>query len=160
MDQYSRGYNPNWYSHKFSQDNKNGSNSKINKNSYDVKSKSDYSYYNRPVNSKSGYNERNYDYNNGNLNISRDSKDRAKYYEPESTVNQWNSSNSINSSNRNSYYRSNQRFSNTIPNKKIESLAAEQSLPRSNSVPKLNSSTLGYFKTSNRMGNCYLFNDI
>lgn len=145
MDQYSRGYNPNWYPHKYNQDNKNGNNSKINKNSYDIKSKSDYNYYNRPINSKSGY-------NNGNVNISRDSKDRAKYYEPESTTNQWNSSStSINSSNRNSYYRPNQRYSNTIPNKKIESLTAEQSLPRSNSVPKLNSSTLGYFKTSNRM---------
>jgi len=150
MDQYSRGYNPNWYPHKYNQDNKNGNNSKINKNSYDIKSKSDYNYYNRPINSKSGY-------NNGNVNISRDSKDRAKYYEPESTTNQWNSSStSINSSNRNSYYRPNQRYSNTIPNKKIESLTAEQSLPRSNSVPKLNSSTLGYFKTSNRMGNYYL----
>ncbi|OUM59082.1 hypothetical protein PIROE2DRAFT_15496 [Piromyces sp. E2] len=151
MDQYSRGYNPNWYSHKYSQDNKGGNNSKINKNSYDLKSKSDYNYYNRS-NSKSNYNERNYDYNNGNIGLSRDSKDRVKYYEPESTSNQWStSSNSSNTSNRNSYYRSNQRLSTGISMKKMESLTSEQSLPRSNSVPKLNSQTLGYFKTPNRI---------
>lgn len=150
MDQYSRGYNPNWYSHKFSQDNKGGNNSKINKNSYDLKPKSDYNYYNRPINSKSGYNERSYDYNStGNLGISRDSK---KYYEPESISGPWGSSStSSNTSNRNSYYRPNQRLSNTLSMKKMESLNSDQSLPRSNSVPKLNSSTLGYFKTPNRI---------
>jgi len=36
--------------------------------------------------------------------------------------------------------------------KKMESLVSDQSLPRSNSVPKLNSSTLGFFKTPNRIG--------
>jgi len=152
MDQYSRGYNPNWYSHKYNQENKNGNNSKLNKNSYDLKQKSDYNYYNRSINSKSGYNERNYDYNNGNLGISRDSKERVKYYEPENISSQWStSSNSSNNSNRNSYYRPNQRLSSTISMKKMESLVSDQSLPRSNSVPKLNSSTLGYFKTPNRI---------
>lgn len=154
MDQYSRGYNPNWYSHKYNQDNKSGNNSKLNKNSYDLKQKSDYNYYNRPLNSKSGYNERSYDYNNnGNIGISRDSKERVKYYEPESTSNQWStSSNSSSTSNRNSYYRPNQRLSNNISMKKMESIISDQSLPRSNSVPKLNSSTLGYFKTPSRIG--------
>ncbi|ORX49705.1 hypothetical protein BCR36DRAFT_65493 [Piromyces finnis] len=152
MDQYSRGYNPNWYSHKYNQDNKNGNNSKINKNTYDLKQKSDYNYYNRSSNSKSGYNERSYDYNNGNIGLSRDSKDRIKYYEPEGSSNQWNSSsNSSSTSNRNSFYRPNQRLSSGLSMKKIESITSEQSLPRSNSVPKLNSSTLGYFKTPNRI---------
>jgi len=153
MDQYSRGYNQNWYSHKYSQDNKGGNTSKINKGSYDLKPKSDYNYYSRS-NSKSNYNDRNYDYNNGNIGLS---KDRVKYYEPESTSNQWStSSNSSNTSNRNSYYRPNQRLSSGISMKKMESLASEQTLPRSNSVPKLNSSTLGYFKTPNRIGKFYI----